>query len=171
MRTAKVRVVPYDEGWKNAFEDICSELKAALSDLAIAIEHVGSTSVPGLCAKPCIDIDVVIEDYSIFDRVVAKLADIGYIHEGDLGIREREAFKYIDKPHLMNHHMYVCPRHSEELRRHITFRDYLRSHPEAAQAYGAVKTRAAQLYPDNIDGYIEHKSDCIHQIYRQCGLE
>ena len=170
MKTARVKVLPYDEGWKKAFEDIRSELRSALGDLAVAIEHVGSTSVPGLCAKPCIDIDVVIEDYSVFDEVVAKLADIGYIHEGDLGIKDRHAFKYTDKSHLLNHHMYVCPKHSEELRRHITFRDYLRSHPEAAQEYGEVKTQAAQLYPDNIDGYIEYKSGCIEKIYRQCGL-
>ena len=170
MRTAKVIVLPYDEGWEKAFEDIRSELQCALGDLALAIEHVGSTSVPGLCAKPCIDIDVVIEDYSVFDRVVAKLADIGYIHEGDLGIKDREAFKYTDKPHLLNHHMYVCPKYSAELRRHITFRDYLRNHPEAAKAYGEVKLQAAALYPDDIDGYIEYKSACIERLYRQCGL-
>ena len=139
--------------------------------MVIAIEHVGSTSVQGMSAKPCIDIDVVIKDYSVFDIIVGKLADIGYIHEGDLGIKDREAFKYTDKPHLQTHHLYVCPQYSTELHRHITFRDYLRTHPEAANEYSKVKEKAAQLFPDDIDSYIEFKSPCIAKLYKLCGLE
>ena len=90
MKTRKVVVLPYDEAWKSAFEDIKAEIESALGELIIGIEHVGSTSVEGMSAKPCIDLDVIIEDYSVFDAVVAKLATIGYIHEGDLGIKDRE---------------------------------------------------------------------------------
>lgn len=171
MRTARVTVVPYDEAWTSAFDDIRCELERGLGALALSIEHVGSTSVEGLSAKPCIDIDVVIEDYGVFSEVIAALEGIGYIHEGNLGIKDREAFKYSDKPHLMKHHLYVCPKESLELKRHLTFRDYLRTHPEAARKYGEVKTEAARLYPDDIDKYIEHKSHCIAEIYRECGLE
>ena len=108
MKTKKVTVLPYDKAWESAFEAIEAEIKAALGDLMLRAEHVGSTSVEGMSAKPCIDIDVVIKDYSVFDTVIRKLEDIGYIHEGDLGIKDREAFKYDDKPHLMMHHLYVC---------------------------------------------------------------
>ena len=170
MRTPRVVVVPYDAKWKTAFEEIKSEIKCALGDLAVGIEHVGSTSVEGLCAKPCIDVDVIIEDYSVFDEVVSKLYDIGYIHEGDLGIKDREAFKYSDKPHLYNHHLYVCPKDSAELRRHVTFRDFLRGNAEAAKKYGEVKKAAAELYPFDIDKYIEYKSSCIEGMYKVCGL-
>ena len=138
--------------------------------MIIAIEHVGSTSVEGMSAKPCIDIDVVIGDYSVFDEVVGRLAAIGYIHEGDLGIKDREAFKYSDKPHLKNHHLYVCPQYSEELRRHITFRNFLRENPDAVKKYSAVKETAARLFPDDIDKYIECKSPCIEELYALCGL-
>lgn len=171
VRTIRVEVLPYDSAWKSAFETIRKELESALGNLAIGIEHVGSTSVEGLSAKPCIDIDVIIEDYSVFDEVVRRLETIGYTHEGDLGIRGREAFKYSDKPHLMKHHLYVCPQRSEELRRHITFRDYLRSSPEAVEKYGSVKEKAAQLFPDDIDRYIEYKTPCIEELYRLCGLK
>ena len=147
MRTPRVNVVPYNPTWKSAFESIKQELSYALGDLAISIEHVGSTSVEGLSAKPCIDIDVVIEDYSIFDQVVDKLSSIGYIHEGNLGIKDREAFKYTDKPHLLNHHLYVCPKYSQELHRHLTFRDYLRNNPDAMLKYGSIKETAAKLSP------------------------
>lgn len=167
----KVIVVPYDETWKSAFEEIKKELEQVIGDLIIGIEHVGSTSVEGLSAKPCIDIDVIIKDYSIFDTVVSRLETIGYTHEGNLGIKDREAFKYSDKPHLQKHHLYVCPQQSKELYRHITFRDFLRSNPEAVKKYGSTKETAAQLFLDNIEKYIEYKSPCIEELYEICGLK
>lgn len=170
MRTQKVIVLPYDKAWPSAFKKIRLELEAVLGDLTIGIEHVGSTSVEGLSAKPCIDIDVIIRDYSSFDAVVQKLATIGYTHEGDLGIKDREAFTYTDKPHLLKHHLYVCPQDSQELRRHITFRDFLRNNPEAAKKYGQTKEQAALLFPDDIDGYIKYKTPCIEELYKRCGL-
>ena len=171
MRTRKVIVLPYDKVWKSDFEAIKAEIEEALGDLILCVEHVGSTSVEGMSAKPCIDIDVVIKDYSVFEAVVLRLAPIGYIHEGTLGIKDREAFKYANKPHLRNHHLYVCPQNSEELRRHITFRDFLRTHPEAIRKYSAVKEEAAMLFPDDIDGYIRYKSPCIEELYSLCGLK
>ena len=170
MRTAKVIVLPYDAAWKTDFEAIKTELDDALGDLILAVEHVGSTSVEGLSAKPCIDIDVVIPDYTAFNAVVERLTSIGYRHEGDLGIPDREAFDYADKPHLQKHHLYVCPKYSAELHRHLTFRDFLRGNPDAAKQYGRVKEEAAMLFPDDIDGYIHHKSPCIEELYRLCGL-
>ena len=171
MKTKKVIVLPCDVAWESAFEAIRAEIQTALGDLMLGIEHVGSTSVKGMSAKPCIDIDVVIRDYSVFDAVVQKLDAIGYIHEGDLGIKDREAFKYANKPHLMTHHLYVCPRDSEELHRHIVFRDFLRKNPEAVKKYSRVKETAAQLFPDSIDQYIEYKSPCIEELYKECGLK
>ena len=171
MRTAKVVVLPYDADWQRNFAAIKRELESALGPLALRIEHVGSTAVEGLSAKPCIDIDVVIRDYDVFDAVVDKLAEIGYQHEGDLGIRDREAFCYSGKPHLQTHHLYVCPLQSAELHRHLTFRDFLRTHPEAVRQYGAVKEAAARLFPNDIDGYIRYKTPCIEELYIQCGLK
>ena len=109
-----------------------------------------------------------------WDRVkdVKKaLGKIGYIYEGDLGIKDRIAFTYIDKPHLKKHHLYVCPQYSEELHRHITFRDFLRSNPEAVRKYSLIKEKAAELFPNDIDGYIEYKSPCIEELYKECGLK
>lgn len=171
MKSTSVTVVSYDKTWKAAFEKIKGELEAVLGELVIGIEHVGSTSVEGLSAKPCIDLDVIIRDYSIFPQVVSRLASIGYIHEGDLGIKAREAFRYDEKPHLMKHHLYVCPQNSGELYRHITFRNFLRENPEAVQKYGSVKERAAQLFPNDIDQYMAYKASCIAELYVQCGLE
>ena len=163
--------MPYNVLWQSDFEKIKGEIEEAIGNLIIGIEHVGSTSVKGMSAKPCIDIDVIIEDYSFFAAVVDGLQAIGYIHEGDLGIKDREAFKYFNKEHLQVHHLYVCPKYSKELHRHITFRDFLRSNPEAVKKYSLIKEKAAELFPDNIDGYIEYKSPCIEELYKECGLK
>lgn len=171
MQTKRVVVVPYEETWKTAFEKIKNEIEAEIGDLVLGIEHVGSTSVEGMSAKPCIDMDAIIKDYSVFDEIVGKLGAIGYIHEGNLGIRNREAFKYTNKPHLMKHHLYVCPQDSEELHRHIIFRDFLRQNIEAVKEYSSVKEKAAELYPNDIDQYIAYKSPCIEELYKKCGLE
>ena len=170
MQTARVVVLPYDKAWKSAFAKIKTELMDAIGDLVVGIEHVGSTSVEGLSAKPCIDIDVIIRDYAVFDEVVRKLSAIGYVHEGNLGIQDREAFAYTDKPHLQTHHLYVCPQTSEELRRHLVFRDFLRTHPDAVKRYSEVKESAAQLFPESIDQYMAYKAPCIEALYKICGL-
>ena len=122
MATRHLEVLPYDEKWKQAFLDIKAELEPALGSLALSIEHVGSTSVEGLAAKPIIDIDVVVGKGEV-EAAIKALALIGYNHEGNCGIEGREAFKYSGKEHLMNHHLYVCPEDSRELKRHVSFRD------------------------------------------------
>lgn len=171
MRTTHVKVLPYDPKWKEDFEKIKKELESVIGNDILRIEHVGSTAVEGLSAKPCIDIDVVIKDESILDQIISQLKTIGYNHEGNLGIKGREAFEYENKPHLQTHHLYVCPENSPELHRHITFRDYLRNHPEAVRKYSVTKERAAYLYPDNIEKYMEYKSRCIEELYKLCGLK
>ena len=165
-----VVVEQYNEKWAQAFEDIRSELEAALGDLAISIEHVGSTSVRGLSAKPIIDIDVVINNTSVLPDVISALGSIGYRHEGDNGIPGREAFKYDGKEHLMKHHLYVCAQDAAELKRHISFRDHLRSDPEAVREYSRIKEEGARLYPYDIDSYINYKSPFIESIYRKLGI-
>ena len=170
MVTKHVVVLPYDEQWKQDFLMIREELASALGQLALRIEHVGSTSVEGLSAKPIIDIDVVIKDYSVFEEVVSALGTIGYRHEGDLGIAGREAFKYDGKDHLKKHHLYVCTEDSPELKRHISFRDYLRIHPDAVLEYSSIKEEGARLYPCDIDKYIEHKTPLIEKIYKEIGI-
>ena len=171
FKIAKVVVLPYNKQWKDDFEKIKSEIVNAISDLIIGVEHVGSTSVEGMSAKPCIDIDVIIKNYSVFDTIVSKLEMIGYIYEGNLGIEDREAFKYLNKSHLRTHHLYVCTQESEELYRHITFRDFLRNNVDAVKKYSSVKETAARLFPNDIEKYMEYKSPCIEELYILCSLK
>ena len=149
---------------------IKDEITSVLGQLAMGIEHVGSTSVEGLSAKPIIDIDVVIKDYTVLEEVVSALGVIGYQHEGNLGITGRDAFRYDGKEHLRKHHLYVCPEDSPELKRHIAFRDYLRSHSDAVREYSRIKEEGARLYPYDIDRYIEHKAPFIEKTYKEIGI-
>ncbi len=171
MRTKQVVVVPWQPEWPARFEEIRAALLPVLEGLICGIEHVGSTSVPGLAAKPIIDIDIVIPDISVFLRVRDALAGLDYRHEGDLGIPGREAFKYDDKPELMAHHLYVCARDAAELRRHLALRDYLRAHPQERERYAQVKFAAAARHPTDIDAYLEEKSAIIQEIYAKCGFD
>ena len=170
MTTRLVRVMPYDPSWPDDFEAIIREIQAVLGSLAVAFHHVGSTSVAGMSAKPIIDLDVEIRSRDDFPAVRDRLHGAGYLHEGDLGIRDREAFYYEGKTHLRKHHLYVCPSDSRELHRHLTFRNYLRSHPEAVQEYSRVKEEAVKRYPDSTEGYMAYKNECIVQLYSKCGL-
>ena len=168
MRT--IVVVPYNPNWKSEFDRIKSELTPVLSDIILSIEHVGSTSVPGLHAKPIIDIDIVIEK-EFFDKVKKQLAATGYFHIGDLGVNGREAFKYENKPHLMEHHLFVCDKDSDELKRHIALRDFLRNNREYCRKYSDIKIKMAIKYPHDIDNYILGKQSVILEIYEKCGLD
>lgn len=169
MRTKNVVVEKWNPKWKDEFERIVDSLGEDVIYNSVKIEHVGSTSVEGLYAKPIIDLDIVIENDK-FEIIKRLLNDKGYEHEGDLGIEGREAFSYSGKEELMTHHLYVCPKDSKELFKHITFRDFLKNNSALASEYSKVKERAAVLYPDDIDKYMEFKSEIIEKIYKKCGL-
>ena len=140
-------VVEYVKEWPQDFLKIKTELQKAITVMS-NIQHVGSTSIPGMKAKPIIDIDVGLENWGNFENVKSKLATIGYEYEGDRGIKGREAFcrngkvqnKILDN---IDHHLYVCSVDNEEYKRHILFRDYLRSHDEARDRYNQIKEEMA----------------------------
>jgi len=152
----------FDPQWSTTFETIRLGLATALGPLALRIEHVGSTAVPGLPAKPIIDIDVVIESESDLPAVTDRLATIGYTYQGDLGIARRYAFCSRDPEPA--HHLYVCPKDSPELHRHLLFRDFLRTHPSTAHAYGALKRQiSAEVAGDRV-AYTERKGAFIERV-------
>ena len=169
MRTKNVVVEKWNPKWKDEFERIADSLGEDVIYNSVKIEHVGSTSVEGLSAKPIIDLDIVIEKdkFAIIKELLNKK---GYEYEGDLGIEGREAFSYSGKEELMTHHLYVCHQDSKELFKHITFRNFLKNNPDLAAEYSNVKEHAAVLYPDDIDKYMEFKSKIIEKIYKRCGL-
>ena len=160
-----VIIVDYDPHWPDLFEDLRAPVVAALGDLVVIVEHVGSTAVPGLAAKPIIDMDVVVPSVADVPKAIERVALLGYAHQGDLGIRGREAFT--PPPGKPAHHLYVCALGSDELRRHRSFRDYLRSHPDDARAYEALKKAAASRFAEDRAAYSESKTRFVEAVLQR----
>ena len=154
----------YNIIWPIFFEKIKSEILENVKT-PCKIIHIGSTSIPGMYAKPIIDINIEIEDIVEFSIIKDELEKIGYIHEGNLGIEGREAFKRgsnIDNEVLDNiwHHLYVCEKGSREHVRNIQFRDYLRKHKEYVDRYNEIKKDILREYgEDNRKKYVEIKNE------------
>jgi len=159
--SAPVEIADYDPGWPAAFAELRNQIAAALGPLARRIEHVGSTAVPGLPAKPVIDLDVVIAARADLPEVIIRLAALGYRHEGDLGITGREAFA--SPAAAPARHLYVCTADSPELARHLAFRDYLRTHPPQARAYAELKRSLAAQFRYDRDAYSRSKAAFVEQ--------
>ena len=160
-------VTDYDPDWPRRFEEIRALVWPVVADIALAMEHVGSTSVPGLAAKPVIDIDIVVPGPESVPVAIERLATLGYEHVGDLTVTGREAFRA--PAGAISQHMYVCPAGVLPLRNHLALREHLRSHPEAVSEYGALKKRLA-TETDDIDVYIEGKTGLITSFLAAEGI-
>ena len=163
-----ITVADYDSTWPDTFEKLRDRLWPAIRQHAERVEHVGSTSVPGLAAKPVIDMTIVVADVARMAAVTEGLATVGYVHRGDLGIPGREAF--FAPSDLPAHHLYACTEGNLGLRNHVAVRDYLREHPERAKAYGELKKQLAVAFPDDIDGYVDGKTAFLIDILKACGF-
>jgi GrpB-like predicted nucleotidyltransferase (UPF0157 family) len=163
-----IQVVDYDPDWPRIFHQLRDQIWPSVRDVAVAIEHVGSTSVPGMAAKPVIDMDVVIATVADLPLVKLRLGSLGYKHRGNLGVDDREAF--LSPENLPRHHLYACVQNSLALQNHIAVRDYLRTHPSEAAVYSKLKKRLAERFPNERDRYVESKTDFILSILEQCGF-
>jgi GrpB-like predicted nucleotidyltransferase (UPF0157 family) len=161
-----IEVVDWSPRWAEQFEEVAVVLRRALADVRSArVEHVGSTSVPGLAAKPILDVDVVVEPGEE-PAAVAALASIGYVHRGDLGVAGREAFRAPDEP---RRNVYVCTAGTPNVRNHLAVRDVLRRRADLREAYDSVK-RALAADPDmDIDTYVAGKSAVLQEVLEASG--
>lgn len=163
-----VEVVGYSEEWPAQFAVVASALRSALDGVpVVSIEHVGSTAVPGLAAKPILDIDVIVERAQV-DAAIAALAGAGYVHSGDLGVTDREALVAPDDRPRRN--VYVCVAGTLHLRNHLAVRDVLRSRPELRERYGAVKVALAGDPDMDIDTYVAEKSGVLQDVLAASAL-
>ncbi len=160
-------MVDYDPAWPGLFEALRAPIWRVVSDVALSIEHVGSTSVPSLPAKPVIDMDVIVPAGSVA-TCIERLTGLGYEHRGDLGIPQREAF---GRPEgSPPHHLYVCTFGSAGLANHLAVRDYLRANASEARHYGELKKRLALEYADDRDGYTIAKTEILVEVLRKAGF-
>lgn len=164
-----IEVCEYSLQWKQNFELLKSQIWPAISDYADRIEHVGSTSVEGLWAKPVIDLDIVVKSKELFNGVIQGLESIGYAHRGNLGIEGREAFKK-ENP-AFKHNLYACDEDCLAFRNHIVLRDHLRKYPDDRDKYSKLKQELAVKFPNDIDSYIDGKTDFILSILNQYEIQ
>jgi GrpB-like predicted nucleotidyltransferase (UPF0157 family) len=165
----EVVVVDYDAAWPARFEDEKTRIAAALRDLSdgiVAIEHVGSTAVNGLAAKPIIDIMLGVRDLSIGERCIHPLEAIGYDYRGEAGIPGRLFFR---KGQPRSHHLHMVRHGSEFWERHILFRELLRRRPDLAAEYGALKKKLAIKYRTQRLEYTDAKTPFIEQALAEIG--
>ena len=152
----------YSPDWPHFFNDIKREIENALYGIEYNIEHIGSTSVPYLDAKPIIDIDIIYSTQADFLRIKAGLEKAGYYHNGDQGIKDREVFKRDGQSvneilDSVKHHLYVCPVNSQALERHLLSRDYLKKNNWARLEYQQMKYELAEKANQNRKRYAELK--------------
>lgn len=166
MRT--IVVVDYDPTWPDVFAQLRAHVWPVVHDVAQTIEHVGSTAVPGLAAKPIIDMTIVVPCPCEVPLAIERLATLGYQHRGNLGIEGREAFTRPED--VPAHNLYLSPPGTLGLQNQLAVRDYLRAHPDTAHAYGELKKRLAQQFPHDIESYIDGKSELLLGILQQQGL-
>jgi GrpB-like predicted nucleotidyltransferase (UPF0157 family) len=157
-------VVPYDPLWPGQFESLRALVDVALGHIPHVTEHVGSTSVPGLDAKPLIDMDVVVFAADKVGPAVEALIRAGWQHEGDLGIAGREAFA--PPADVRYHHLYVVVAGSAAHRDHVDLRDFLRAHPGEAARYARRKHALAGLLTLDRAAYTDGKADLIAELLR-----
>ncbi len=167
-RPMPIDVVPYNPDWPIQFERIAATLRPTLAHIPSAtIEHVGSTAVPGLAAKPIIDIDIIVDPADI-QAGIAALESIGYLHRGDLDLPGREAFFPPDNHPKRN--VYLCQRGCLSVRNHLAVRDVLRRRPDLRDQYGAIKLALAADPDMDIDTYIARKSSILQTILAEADL-
>lgn len=168
-------VVEYDPAWASEFEAISGVLARALGPLATAIHHVGSTSIPGMCAKPVLDIDIELAPQTCIAAVSEALATLGYEYQGERGIADRHAYGRLS-PNVpyselrsvwMEQHVYACPPYALELARHLKFRDKLRASAALRHEYRELKERALSIAPGVRQTYVDEKERLGHEFFER----
>lgn len=172
MATLPIVLVPYDSDWPRRFESERILLARVFADAAGSIEHVGSTAVPGLGAKPVIDIMVGVSALAEVESRIPELERHGYeyVREYEAQLSER---RYFRKPGVgsRTHHLHAVVRGSAFWRRQLLFRDYLRAHPGAASAYFELKQRLASRHRTDPAAYSEGKSPFVEALLQRAAAE
>lgn len=167
LKKGFVELAEHTEQWHQLFEEEKARLNEGIGNHVIAIEHVGSTSICGIAAKPILDIAVAIEDKTAGEKCIKPLEDLGYEYRGENGIAGRFYFVR-GKPRT--HHLHMLLVDCEPWKNHLLFRDYLRGNPAAAKEYDELKRNLAREYPNNRDAYLDGKNDFVEKNLKSARL-
>lgn len=163
----EITILPHDPNWKIAFDAEARLLSAALGKNVVAIHHIGSTSIPGIYAKPVIDILVELRDVADADNRTPEMEALGYEVMGEFGITGRRYFRKDDPSGVRTHQIHAFQAGTDQVIRHLAFRDCLIAHPDEALAYSNLKRKLAARHPNDMDSYIDGKDAFIKDIDRR----
>ena len=155
----QVIVTPYQASWPEAFQEAKEQLEKIFGDRLLAVHHIGSTAVPGLSAKPILDILPVVDSLDGIEAFDAAMEQIGYEAKGEFGMPGRRYYR--KGGDARTHHIHLYASGNPEIIRHVVFRDYLREHPQEVEAYSTIKEQLARQFPEDISAYIAGKDSFV----------
>lgn len=163
LAAGEVRLAEYDDRWPAFFERERSRILAQCGSVPMVLEHIGGTSIPGMCAKPVIDIAVAVPGASSFGNGIGALVRAGYEHRGERGVPGRH---YLRRGEPRAYHLHLVEAGGPLWRDYLAFRDHLRADAAAARAFAAVKRTLAAQYPRDRDGYLQAKAPHVLDVLR-----
>ena len=159
----RIQVVAHDPAWRIEFEAEAKRISRALGDIVVSLHHIGSTAIPGIFAKPIIDILLEVDDIVELDDRSSAMEELGYEAMGEFGILGRRYFRKNNASGVRTHQVHAFEADSTEVERHLAFRDYMIAHPVEAQTYSELKQKLAQEHPDDIEAYMDGKIPYIKE--------
>lgn len=153
----RVQVVDHDLSWRIEFEAETKRIVQALAGIVVRLHHIGSTAIPGMPAKPIIDLLMEVDDIQLLDQKTPAIEGLGYEAMGEFGISGRRYFRKNNVSGIRTHQVHAFQAGSSDVERHLAYRDYMIAHPLAAQSYGKLKQRLAHRHPDDIMAYMDGK--------------
>jgi GrpB-like predicted nucleotidyltransferase (UPF0157 family) len=168
LQSGQLQLSPYEPNWPRLFLAEKEQLCASLQNHILDIQHIGSTSIPGMTAKPILDIGVAVSNFEEAIQCVPLLEQIGYKYKGENGIARRH---YFVKGNPRTHHLHMLEVTSEEWKSHLLFRDYLCDNAEVAQAYASLKQTLAMRFTNDRAAYQAGKEHFIRSVLEQANEE
>lgn len=159
-----VELHPYNPAWAGMARDLAAQLADAMKETLVAVHHIGSTAIPGIAAKPVLDLMLVVTSLAALDTAGARVASLGYEWHGEYGIPGRRYCTLAAQDGRRLAQLHCFAHGSPHIRRHLAFRDYLHAHPPAARAYEAEKMRCRDLHPHDSHAYGDAKAGWIARI-------
>jgi len=169
LQTGKLKFVPYNPEYSKLFKQEKKLLKNAVGNYILDIQHIGSTSIPGIIAKPILDIAIAVNNFEVAKVCIKPIEHLGYIYMGEYGLARRHFF--IRGIHCRTHNIHMWEINSHDWKRHLFFRDYLIKNPEVAKQYVDLKLKLLEQYQHDRDRYQDGKSSFIESIERLAALE
>lgn len=167
----RIQMVPYNPKWQQEFAREAAQLTNTLGENVVTVHHIGSTAIPGIYAKPVLDMLLVVRNHAELDKKQAQMEALEYEACGELGIPGRRFFRRDNADGDRTHQIHAFETGSPQIARHLAFRDYMIAHPETAQGYSDLKRELAAKHPSDIEAYMDGKDEFIQEIDRRAAAQ